>query len=138
MKTYTCKNIRNIALAGHGGSGKTSVAEGLLYKCGEIERMGKVSDGNSVCDYDPEEIKRKISLGTSLAYCQWKDVKINILDTPGQFDFAAGLYEGINAAESVVIALPAKDGVQVGTIKAYREAVKHGKTTMFVVTRMEE
>ena len=64
MKTYTCKNIRNIALAGHGGSGKTSVAEGLLYKCGEIERMGKVSDGNSVCDYDPEEIKRKISLGT--------------------------------------------------------------------------
>ena len=138
MKTYTCKNIRNIALAGHGGSGKTSVAEGLLYKCGEIERMGKVSDGNSVCDYDPEEIKRKISLGTSLAYYQWKDVKINILDTPGQFDFAAGLYEGINAAESVVIALPAKDGVQVGTIKAYREAVKHGKTTMFVVTRMEE
>ncbi len=138
MKTYTCKNIRNIALAGHGGSGKTSVAEGLLYKCGEIERMGKVSDGNSVCDYDPEEIKRKISLGTSLAYCQWKDVKINILDTPGQFDFAAGLYEGISAAESVVIALPAKDGVQVGTIKAYREAVKHGKTTMFVVTRMEE
>ena len=101
MKTYTCKNIRNIALAGHGGSGKTSVCEGLLYKCGEIERMGKVSDGNSVMDYDPEEIKRKISLGTSLAYCQWKDVKINILDTPGQFDFAAGLYEGISAAESV-------------------------------------
>lgn len=127
MKTYTCKNIRNIALAGHGGSGKTSVAEGLLYKCGEIERMGKVSDGNSVCDYDPEEIKRKISLGTSLAYCQWKDVKINILDTPGQFDFAAGLYEGISAAESVVIALPAKDGVQVGTIKAYREAVNTAK-----------
>ena len=138
MKTYKCKNIRNIALAGHGGSGKTSVVEGLLYKCGEIERMGKVSDGSSVCDYDPEEIKRKISLGTSLAYCQWKDVKINILDTPGQFDFAAGMYEGISAAESVVITLPAKDGVQVGTIKAYREAVKHGKATMFVVTRMEE
>ncbi|MBP3922673.1 MAG: elongation factor G [Ruminiclostridium sp.] len=138
MKTYKCKNIRNIALLGHGGSGKTSVIEGLLYKCGEIERMGKVSDGSSVCDYDPEEIKRKISLGTSLAYCQWKDVKINILDTPGQFDFAAGMYEGLSAAESAVITLPAKDGVQVGTIKAYREAVKHGKATMFVVTRMEE
>lgn len=138
MKTYKCKNIRNIALTGHGGSGKTSVAEGLLYKCGEIERMGKVSDGSSVCDYDAEEIKRKISLSTSLAYCQWKDVKINILDTPGQFDFAAGMYEGISAAESVVIALPAKDGVQVGTIKAYNEAVKRKKATMFVVTRMEE
>ncbi len=138
MKTYKCKNIRNIALLGHGGSGKTSVVEGLLYKCGEIERMGKVSDGSSVCDYDPEEIKRKVSLGTSLAYCQWKDVKINILDTPGQFDFAAGMYEGLSAAESAVIALPAKDGVQVGTIKAYREAVKRGKATMFVVTRMEE
>ncbi|MCH5325259.1 MAG: elongation factor G [Eubacterium sp.] len=138
MKTYKCKNIRNIALAGHGGSGKTSVAEGLLYKCGEIERMGKVSEGSSVCDYDADEIKRKISLNTALAYCQWKDVKINILDTPGQFDFAAGMYEGISAAESVVITLPAKDGVQVGTIKAYREAVKRGKATMFVVTRMEE
>lgn len=138
MKTYKCKNIRNIALLGHGGSGKTSVVEGLLYKCGEIERMGKVSDGSSVCDYDPEEIKRKVSLGTSLAYCQWKDVKINILDTPGQFDFAAGMYEGLSAAESAVITLPAKDGVQVGTIKAYREAVKRGKATMFVVTRMEE
>lgn len=138
MKTYKCKNIRNIALTGHGGSGKTSVTEGLLYKCGEIERIGKVSDGSSVCDYDPEEIKRKISLGTSLAYCQWKDVKINILDTPGQFDFAAGMYEGISAAESVVITLPAKDGVQVGTVKAYREAVKRGKATMFAVTRMEE
>ncbi len=138
MKTYKCKDIRNIALAGHGGSGKTSVLEGLLYKCGEIERMGKVSDGNSVSDYDPEEIKRKISLNLSLAYCQWKNVKINVLDTPGQFDFAAGMYEGISAAESVVITLPAKDGVQVGTIKAYREAMKRGKTTMFVVTRMEE
>lgn len=138
MKTYKCKDIRNIAIAGHGGSGKTSVVEGLLYKAGEIDRMGKVSDGNSVCDYDPEEIKRKISLNTSLAYCQWKNVKINILDTPGQFDFAAGLHEGISAAETVVIALPAKDGVQVGTIKAYREAIKHGKATMFVVTRMEE
>ncbi len=138
MKTYKCKNIRNIAMLGHGGSGKTSVVEGLLYKCGEIERMGKVSDGNSVCDYDPEEIKRKVSLNTSMAYCQWKDVKINILDTPGQFDFAAGMYEGLSAAESAVIALPAKDGLQVGTIKAYREAVKRGKATMFVVTRMEE
>ncbi len=138
MKTYKCKNIRNVAFAGHGGSGKTSLIESMLYKSGEIERMGKVSDGTTVCDYDPDEIKRKISLNTALAYAEWKDVKINIIDTPGQFDFVCGMHEGIRAADSVVITLPAKDGVQVGTIKAYKEARKQGKTTMFVVTRMEE
>lgn len=138
MKTYRCKNIRNIALAGHGGSGKTSLAEALMFVSGGLDRMGKVADGSSVCDYDPDEIKRKISLNTSLAYAEWKDVKINIIDTPGQFDFAGGMIEGIRAAESVVITLPAKDGVQVGTIKAYNEARKERKATMFVVTRMEE
>lgn len=138
MKTYKCKNIRNIALAGHGGSGKTSLAEALMFVSGGLDRMGKVSDGSSVCDYDPDEIKRKISLNTSLTYAEWKDVKINIIDTPGQFDFIGGMYEGIRAAESVIITLPAKDGVEVGTIKAYREAQKNKKATMFVVTRMEE
>ncbi|MBQ8612649.1 MAG: elongation factor G, partial [Ruminiclostridium sp.] len=118
MKTYKCKNIRNIALAGHGGSGKTSLAEALMFVSGGLDRMGKVSDGSSVCDYDPDEIKRKISLNTSLAYAEWKDVKINMIDTPGQFDFIGGMYEGIRAAESVIITLPAKDGVEVGTIKA--------------------
>lgn len=138
MKTYKCKNIRNVVLTGHGGSGKTSLIEGMLYKSGEIERMGKVSDGTAVCDFDADEIKRKFSLNTSLAYAEWKDVKINIIDTPGQFDFEGGMYEGISAAESVIIALPAKDGVQVGTIKAYKEAEKQHKAKMFVVTRMEE
>ena len=138
MKTYKCKNIRNVALAGHGGSGKTSLAEALMFVSGGLERMGKVADGSSVCDYDPDEIKRKISLNASLAYAEWKDVKINMIDTPGQFDFIGGMYEGIRAAESVIITLPAKDGVEVGTIKAYREAQKNKKATMFVVTRMEE
>lgn len=138
MKTYKCRNIRNIALAGHGGSAKTSLAEALMFVSGGLDRMGKVSDGNTVCDYDPDEIKRKISLNTSLAYAEWKDVKINIIDTPGQFDFIGGMYEGMRAAESVIITLPAKDGVQVGTIKAFREAQKQKKATMFVVTRMEE
>lgn len=138
MKTYKCRNIRNIALAGHGGSGKTSLAEALMFVSGGLDRMGKVADGSSVCDYDPDEIKRKISLNASLAYAEWKDVKINMIDTPGQFDFIGGMYEGIRAAESVIITLPAKDGVEVGTIKAYREAQKNKKATMFVVTRMEE
>lgn len=138
MKTYKCKNIRNITLAGHGGSGKTSLAEALMYISGGLERMGKIADGNTVCDYDADEIKRKVSLNTSLAYAEWKDVKINIVDTPGQFDFIGGMYEGIRAAETVVITLSAKDGVQVGTIKAYKEAKKQGKATMFVVTKLDE
>ena len=138
MKTYKCRNIRNIAVAGHGGSGKTSLAEALMFVSGGIDRMGKVADGTSVCDFDPDEIKRKISLNASMTYAEWKDVKINIIDTPGQFDFAGEMLEGISAAESVIITLPAKDGVQVGTIKAYQEARRQKKTNMFVVTRMEE
>lgn len=138
MKTYKCKNIRNIALAGHGGSGKTSLAEALIYKSGGNDRMGKVVDGNTLNDYDPEEIRRKITLNTSLSYAEWKNVKINLLDTPGQFDFIGGMYEGIRAAETVAVTLTAKDGVQVGTIKAYKEAVKQKKATMFIVTKTEE
>ena len=138
MKPYKCNNIRNIALAGHGGSGKTSLAESLMYVSGGLDRMGKVADGSTVCDFDPDEIKRKISLNAALAYAEWKDVKINIIDTPGQFDFAGEMLEGIRAAESVMITLPAKDGVQVGTIKAYNEAKSRKKASMFVVTRMEE
>ncbi len=138
MKPYKCNNIRNIALAGHGGSGKTSLAESLMYVSGGLDRMGKVADGSTVCDFDPDEIKRKISLNAALAYAEWKDVKINILDTPGQFDYVGEMLEGIRAAESVIITLPAKDGVQVGTIKAYNEAKSRKKASMFVVTRMEE
>ena len=138
MKTYKCKNIRNVALAGHGGSGKTSLAEALMFVSGGLDRMGKVADGSSVCDFDPDEIKRKISLNAALTYAEWKDVKINIIDTPGQFDFAGEMIEGIRASESVIIALPAKDGVQVGTIKAFNEAKANKKASMFVVTRMEE
>ncbi|MDR0223048.1 MAG: elongation factor G [Oscillospiraceae bacterium] len=138
MKSYKCKNIRNIALVGHGGSGKTALAEALVFKSGGSDRLGRVPEGNTVCDYDPEEIKRKISLNTSLAYAEWKDVKINIADTPGQFDFIGGMYEGIRAAETVIIALPAKDGVQVGTIKAYNETVRQGKARVFAVTKTDE
>ncbi|MDR0821665.1 MAG: elongation factor G [Oscillospiraceae bacterium] len=138
MKTYKSADIRNIALAGHGGSGKTSLAEALIFKSKGSDRQGKVSDGTSLTDYDPEEIKRRISINTSLAFAEWRGIKINIVDTPGQFDFIGGMYEGIRAVESVVITLTAKDGVQVGTIKAYKEAKKFGKSILFAVTRMEE
>ena len=91
MKQFSADRIKNIALAGHSGSGKTSFAEALLFKAKMIDRLGKVADGNTVCDFDAEEIKRKTSLSTALAYYEYKDLKINIIDTPGLFGFAGGL-----------------------------------------------
>ena len=82
MKQYSAKNIRNIALVGHSGTGKTSLAEAILYLSGGTDRLGRVADGNTVCDFDPEEIKRKASVSMAVAPAEWKDVKINIIDTP--------------------------------------------------------
>ncbi|MBZ4667222.1 MAG: translation elongation factor 2, partial [Defluviitaleaceae bacterium] len=87
MKTYTMDQIRNVVLLGHGGCGKTTIAEAMLYVTGQIKRQGKVDEGNTVSDYDPEEIRRKFSINTSIIPVEWKDAKINILDTPGYFDF---------------------------------------------------
>jgi elongation factor G len=138
MKSYSPENIRNIALTGHGASGKTTLAEALIFKSGGNDRQGRVSEGTALTDYDPEEIKRGISLSLALAVAEWKNTKINIIDAPGQFDFISGMYEGIRAAESAVVCLTAKDGVQVGTIKAVKEAKKQKKAVLFAVTRMQE
>lgn len=138
MSNYNVTQIRNIAFAGHNGSGKTSLAEALLFKAGASDRLGKIADGTTVCDYDPEEIKRAISIGTSLASFDYNNNRINLLDTPGLFDFAAEMVEGIRAADTVMITVSAKSGVKVGTRKAYDEAVKQGKSTMFVVTKIDD
>ncbi|MDR0804446.1 MAG: elongation factor G [Oscillospiraceae bacterium] len=138
MNLYTTKNIRNIALLGHGGSGKTTLAEGLVYQSGGSERLGRVPDGTAITDFDPEEIARKVSLGVGFAYAIWKDTKINIIDAPGGFDFEGGAHEAVKAAETVIITLTAKDGVQVGTIKAFNLAKEYGKSIVFVITKSEE
>ena len=138
MKEYDVKKIKNIAIAGHSGSGKTSLTEALLYKAGASDRLGKTADGTTVCDYDPEEIKRKISIGTSLASFDYSDYKINLLDTPGLFDFAAEMIEGIRGADTAMITVSAKSGVKVGARKAYEEAIKQGKSKMFVVTKIDD
>ncbi len=138
MTNYDVTQIRNIAFAGHNGSGKTSLAEALLYKAGASDRLGKIADGTTVCDYDPEEIKRAISISTSLASFNYNNNRINLLDTPGLFDFAAEMVEGIRAADTVMITVSAKSGVKVGTRKAYDEAVKQGKSKMFVVTKIDD
>ncbi len=138
MKHYEVNKIRNIALAGHNGSGKTSLAEAILYKAGATDRLGKTADGTTVCDYDQEEIKRGISISTSLASFDYNDYKINLLDTPGLFDFAAEMVEGIRASDTVMITVSAKSGVKVGARKAYEEAVKQNKSKMFVVTKIDD
>ena len=122
MKNYDINKIKNIAFAGHNGSGKTSLAEALLYKAGASDRLGKTADGTTVCDYDAEEIKRQISIGTSLAAFDYNDYQFNILDTPGLFDFAAEMTEGIRASDTVLITVSAKSGVKVGTRKPYDQS----------------
>ena len=138
MNDYHAENIRNIAIAGHSGSGKTTLAEALIYKAGASDRLGKTSDGNTVCDYDPEEIKRKASLGASVASFEYNGLKLNLLDAPGLFDFEADMLEAVRASDTVMITVSGKSGVKVGTEKAYKAARKAGKATMFVITKVDD
>lgn len=137
MRQYLADKIKNVALAGHGGSGKTSLAEALLFKAGATDRLGKVADANTVCDFDPEETKRKVSVSMAVAPLTWGSTKVNLLDTPGLFDFAAGFYEGVRAADSVMIVLSGKSGVTVGAEKAYKLATQLNKARMFVVSKLD-
>jgi len=133
LKQYDAKKILNIALAGHSGSGKTSVAESILYLSKMSERLGKVADGNTVLDFDSEEIKRQTSIMTAVAPIEWKNTKINLIDTPGLFDFAGGVAEGMRAADTALVVVSGKDGVCVGTEKAVEAATKAGLTKVFFV-----
>lgn len=133
MKQYDAKKILNIALAGHAGCGKTSVAESILYLSKASERLGKIEDGNTTLDFDSEEIKRQTSIMTAVAPVEWKNTKINLIDTPGLFDFAGGVAEGIRAADSALIVVSGKDGINVGTEKAVEAATKAGLTKIFFV-----
>ena len=138
MKKYDSTKIKNISIAGHAGSGKTSLTEALLFKSGTTDRLGKIADGNTVSDYTAEEIKRKSSIYTSLASLEKDEFKINLLDTPGLFDYESGMVEGISASGCVMITVSGKSGVKVGTHKAYDYAVEHGKPRMFVVTKLDD
>lgn len=137
MKTYTPDKIKNIAIAGHGGCGKTSLVEAILYSTKTSDRLGKIEDGTTVSDFDPEEIKRKASLSLSVSPLEYNNYKINILDTPGLFDFAGGMYEGIYAADSTLICVSGKSGVSVGTRKVYNLAKENNKPTMFFVNKLD-
>ncbi len=138
MFDYETKNIRNVCLISHGNAGKTSLCEALLYKAGATDRLGKVLDGNTVSDYDSEEIKRKISINTTLNPLEWKNVKINILDTPGYSDFIGEQLEGIEAADNALIMVSGKSGVSAGTERSWNYAQQRKMPVMFFVNKIDD
>lgn len=137
MNIYTTDKIRNVALLGHGGCGKTSLAEAMAYLSGITSRMGKVDDGNTVSDFGKEEQKRKISISTSVIPIEWEGYKINILDTPGFFDFAGEVEEAISAAGAAIIVVNGKSGVEVGAQKAWELCEKYKLPRMIYVSNMD-
>lgn len=138
MKSYKMEDIRNIAVMGHGKCGKTSLTEAMLFNAGAIDRLGKVADGTATTDCDPEEIKRKFSISAAVAAMEWKDMKYNIIDTPGFFDFAGGVKEGLRAADSALIVLSGRSGVSVGTEQVFKYAKAKGVPTMFFVNKIDD
>jgi len=138
MKIYPAEKIRNVVFLGHGGKGKTSLIESMLYLAKASERLGKVDDGNSVCDFDPEEIRRKVSISLSLAAFDWNGTKINAIDTPGYFDFEGEAISGAAAADAAVIVLTADSGNTVGTYKAIKLCKKNGLSRMFFINRADD
>ncbi|HEY8491354.1 MAG TPA: elongation factor G [Dehalococcoidia bacterium] len=137
MKSYPTERIRNVALASHGGVGKTSLGEAMLYLTGAVSRLGRVDDGTSTSDFDPDEVKRKISINLSLLPCEWKDTKVNVIDTPGYADFLAEMKAGIRAADATVILVDATSAVETGTDYAWQFTEERGLPRLFFVTRMD-
>ncbi|MCG8485055.1 MAG: elongation factor G [Clostridia bacterium] len=138
MKEYASDRIRNVALVGHGGSGKTTLVEAALYSTGVISRMGKVEDGNTVADYDKMEIDKGMSIGTSVVPVEWDNVKINFLDTPGYFDFVGEVISSLRVARAAVIVVDASSGVQVGTEKVWKYARERNLPTFIIVNKMDK
>ena len=137
MNVYTTDKIRNVVLLGHGGSGKTSLVEAMAYLAGMTTRMGKVADGNTISDYDKEETKRLFSINTSVIPVVWGDTKINILDTPGYFDFVGEAEEAVSVADAAIIVVSGKAGIEVGTKKAWEMCEKYKLPRMVFVTDMD-
>lgn len=137
MNVYTTDRIRNVVLLGHGGCGKTSLAEAMAYLSGQISRMGRIDDGNTISDYDKEETKRLFSINTSVVPIIWGDTKINILDTPGYFDFVGEVEEAVSVADAAIIVVSGRAGIEVGTKRAWEICEKYHLPRMIFVTDMD-
>ncbi len=135
---HSVNAIRNICLLGHSGSGKTALAESLLYMTGAIDRMGKNADGNTVCDYDPEEIRRNVSLSTAVVPLEYHNAKINLLDTPGGFDFSGAVMEALRAADAAILVASAKDGITVGFEKAWKYCEERNMPRFIYISKLDE
>ena len=135
---YTVNSIRNVVLLGHSGSGKSALAESLLFMTGAIMRMGKNADGNTVSDFDPEETRRNISISTSVIPLEYNNHKINLLDTPGAFDFSGAVVEALRAADAAILVLSAKDGITVGFEKAWKYCEERNMPRMIYISKVDE
>jgi elongation factor G len=138
VKVYPPEKIRNVALVGHSGAGKTTLAEALLFRAGTISRLGRIEDGNTVTDFDPEEHERGMSLSLALAPFEWHDHKINVIDTPGAPDFIADVYAALHVADLAVFVVSAVDGIEVGTERAWRVAEEFGVPRMVFINKLDK
>ena len=138
MRDYLAHEVRNIVLLGHSGSGKTAVVESMLFYTKAIDRVGKAVDGNSVLDYDSEEVRRGVTVFTTLAPIEWKNCKINFIDTPGYLDYAGEMLSGVSVADNALIVVSAKDGVQTGTERAWKIVTARKLPTIFFINKMDE
>jgi elongation factor G len=137
LKRYSAEAIRNVALAGHQGAGKTSLAESLLFNTGAIDRLGRVDDGTAKTDFDPDEQKRRISINVALAPVEWRGHKLNVIDTPGYLDFVGEVSAGMRVADAAVLVVPAPSGVEVGTQAAWEIATEHKLPKLIFVNKMD-
>ena len=137
LRKYPADRIRNVGLFGHGGSGKTSLAEALLFDAKATTRLGKVDEGNTVTDYDPDEIKRRISVSAAIAPIEWRDSKINIIDAPGYADFIGDVKSALRVADAAIIVVDASAGVEVGTEQAWRLAEERGIPRLIFINKMD-
>ena len=138
MKEYGTESIRNIALVGHGGSGKTSLSELFLFTAGETTRIGKIEEGNTVSDYTPNEIEKQISISTGVMHIEWNNTKINILDTPGYSDFIGEVKSALRVSENAVMVVKSVEGIEVGTETASEIIKEYNLPKSIIINKLRK